>query len=63
MLVHIRSQVHLPSLGKDSLDGSRRMWEINSLGNGHMRTVEAWFGIEGTCIPLVLSRDNLYHAP
>lgn len=39
VLVHIKSQVHLPSLGKDSLDGSRRMWEMSSLGNGHMRTV------------------------
>lgn len=52
MLVHIKYQVHFTSLGKDSLDESKRMGEVNSLGNGHMKAVVVWFSIEGTCMLL-----------
>lgn len=52
MPVHIKYQVHFASLGKDSFDESKRMGEVNSLGNGHMETLVVWFSIEGTCILL-----------
>lgn len=52
MPVHIKYQVHFTLVRKDSLDESKRMGETNSLGNGHMETVMAWFSIERTCIPL-----------
>lgn len=45
MLVYIKYQVHFTSLGKGSLDESKRTGETSSLGNDHMEAAVTWVSI------------------